>query len=116
MTETGYTPTPITPVTDKQWDKHIASQEKIALAKIEADCRLETERLRSRGQLIEGRRSFIAYILVGLAFLVFFLALIGWGYSSHKQSEEIKEKVSVACVQAGKQWFDGVGGEEDRCS
>ena len=104
-----------TPVTDEQWDKQIASQERIELARIDKDKYIEAERLRAARAAREGRVKLLRFILGVLAFLINSLGVVWMVASNIQASEEREHQTGIQCIVKGGTWIDKPSGEEDRC-
>lgn len=104
----------LTSLTDEQWNRQLASQEKLALAKIEADNSVELERLRNDRDRRSSRHSLTVQILTGLAVVSVVLAFIGALYFGIDSSERRANELAVECVKSQGRWIEG-DRDGDRC-
>jgi hypothetical protein len=113
MTEPVYN---LTSLTDKQWDRQLASQEKMKTAELENAKQVELEKLRNLRELARGRRETINGVLVGFAILVALLAVIGSIFYGVQRGGERQHELGVQCVQSGGSWEEHEGRDGDRCN
>ncbi len=109
------TPYTLTTLTDKQWDKQLASQEKLKIAELEATARIEIEKLRIQNGNLSRRHSLIQGVLGGGAFFIVVLALILSVAYGLYQSGVRNDEIGIECVQSGGRWTEGTGGDPSRC-
>jgi hypothetical protein len=115
MTEPTIPAYSLTSLTDKQWDKQLASQEKMKAAELANLKEVELEKLRNQRELARGRRQSINMFFGGLAALLAFLALIGSLYYGVQRGGERQHDLGVQCVQSGGVWEEHEGRDGDRC-
>jgi hypothetical protein len=105
----------ITGLTDRQWDRQLASQEKLRVAELENQSAVEMQRMEHQRRILEGRRQFVGHILVGIAVVAIVLGIIGaltWVVHDTNLSNQ---KAATECISKGGDWQAGRGGDSDKC-
>ncbi len=116
MTDSTMTPAySLTSLTDKQWDKQLASQEKMQAAELNSRKEIELEKLRNEREAARSRRDLTKSILGGLAcFLIVVLFISGGIYAIQASSQRSHDK-AVECIKTNGKWIDEGAGEGERC-
>ena len=102
-------------LTDEQWDRQLASQEKMRLAELETNKEIELEKLHNAREVRRARHSLVGGILIGAALLAFALAVIGSMYFGLQHSDERNNRLAVECVQSGGKWIGEDTRDPARC-
>lgn len=102
-------------LTDEQWAKQLASQEKMRLAEIESTRQVEMEKLLNLRSARQSRTGLLGNTLAGLAVLMAILAFIGAMYFGIARSSQEAHERAVECIKSQGRWIEGDSGDGDRC-
>jgi hypothetical protein len=105
----------LTSLTDKQWDRQLASQEKLELAKIQGQTDVQMEQLRMVDRQRSGRRDLLLQFLVGLGAVCVIMAFLGAMYFGIARSANQQHERAVECIKSQGRWIEGDSGDGDRC-
>lgn len=96
---------------DEQWDKYIASEERIRLQEIEARKEVDLEKLREERSQRKSRQQLVGSVLGALGFLLAILGFFGFLYFGITKADQRDHEIARTCVQAGGRWIDDDSGK-----